>query len=89
MKTNTENASFINFLQHLNTNNMEDTESLQLEINTDSNSVENIIVENLDSENFEYENEEEENQDQLQEEEEEQENRKKLIVEAVELNVEE
>ena len=83
IETNTENASFINFLQNLNTNNIEDTESLQLEINTDSNSVENIIVENLESlENFEYENEEQEIQDEQEE------NTNELNVEDVELNVE-
>jgi hypothetical protein len=56
----------MNFLQNLNTNNIEETDSIQLEINTDCNSeVENIIVENLESlENFENsDNEEEENEE--------------------------
>ena len=74
VENNTENASFINFIQNLNSNSVEDTESLQLEINTDCNSseIENIIVDNIENipenndEEEEQENEEQENEEQEQ-----------------------
>ena len=38
IENNNQNASFINFLHNLNANNIEETDSIQLEINTDCNS---------------------------------------------------